>query len=404
MSTGELASLAIEFLIRSDADQTQENYERELQQEIRKLCNEFRLQSDSALSITLKQLRGLRLQEREAKALTVFRANFPELSGKHDSKVLELLGRLEGVERDAGRLEVIKAKVLRSNIHTVLKPLDHSWNTRFGLDQMQKPAEETQARASELLAERVASVEDFDGWERKVFALFEGVLVFDGTEIDLKPAGTIDPRQLRLYKRNWMNWCDVNRQRVIETMNNRDIDLESKPRTRTYNLNSQVRRLRTSNIQKSINMEIVMLERLQKQIYEETERNNSSERKSQLMEVYKQNSARLALLQRELQSERAPAYQNGLMPLPTSAADKSFKILVRRNGHEEFEGERTWRSKQDLLIEFGLWLISLQKVWDDSTTDLIISFESESPSGLTKVVFGTSSVAQAQEKIQLLTV
>jgi len=150
---------------------------------------------------------------------------------------------------------------------------------------MQRPADETQARASELLAERVSSVADFDGWERKVFALFEDVLVYNGTAIGMKPAGTIDPRQLRLYKRNWMNWCDLNRQRVVETMSNRDIDLESKPRTRTYNLSSQGRRLKVTTIQKSLNMEISMLEQLQKQIYEETQKNNSSERKFELMNV-----------------------------------------------------------------------------------------------------------------------
>lgn len=403
MSTGELASLAIEFLIRSDADQTQENYEKELQQRIRKLCDDFNLKSDSALGVTLKQLRSLRLQEREETALAIFRANFPELNGEPDSKVLELLGRVDDVERAAGRLEVVKARVLRSNIHTVLKPLDYSWNTRFGLDQMQRPADETQARASEILSERVNSVADFDGWERKVFALFEDVLVYSGNEVDMKPSGTIDPRQLRLYKRNWTNWCDLNRHRVVETMSNRDIDLESKPRTRSYNLNSQVRRLKTSNIQKSINMEIVMLEQLQKQIYEETQKNNSSGRRSELMDVYKQNSVRLAMLQKELESERAPAYQNGLMPLPTPDAVRSFKISIKRNGQEEFEGERTWRGKQELLAEFGPWLISLQRVWEDSTTELTISFEAQTPSGLSKVVFGSSSLAQAKDKIELLT-
>jgi len=402
MSTGQLASLAIEFLIRSDADRTQENYEKELQSQTRRLCKEFGLESSSALEVTLKQLRTLRLQERELKALLIFRANFPELNGEPDSKIIELLRRLEGVERDSGRLEVVKAKVLRSNIHTVLKPLDHSWNTRFGLDQMQRPAEEAQAMAAALLAERVSSVDDFHEWERKVFALFESVLVYDGPDIDLKPGGTIDPRQVRLYKRNWMNWCDVNKSRVIETMNNREIDLESKPRTRTYNLNSQLRRQKASNIQKSINMEMVLLEQLQKQIYEESKQNSSSDRKAKLMEVYKQNSARLAILQRDLQTERALPYQIGPMPLPTSEIVQNFKILVKRNGHDEFEGERTWRRRQDLLSEFAPWLHSLQRVWDDSITDLIISFESESISGVTKVVFGTSSADKAADKIQLL--
>jgi hypothetical protein len=400
MSTGHLASLAIEFLIRSDADSAQKNYENELKSQTRRLCEEFGLESNSALEVTLKQLRTLRLQEREVKALLIFRSNFPELNGEPDSKVIELIRRLESIERESGRLEVVKARVLRSNIHTVLKPLDHSWNTRFGLDQMQRPAEEAQAMAAALLAERVSSVDDFNGWERKVFALFESVLVYDGPDINLKPAGTIDPRQVRLYKRNWMNWCDVNKSRVIETMNNREIDLESKPRTRTYNLNSQLRRQKASNIQKSINMEMVLLEQLQKQIYEESKQNSSSDRKAELMEVYKQNSARLAILHKELQVEREMMLQGGLTALPKQETVQSYKTLVRRLGNEDLEGERTWQSKQELMSGFGPWVASLQRVWEDAASQLVITLESHSENS--KVLFAASSYTSAEQKIKSL--
>jgi hypothetical protein len=121
------------------------------------------------------------------------------------------------------------------------------------------------------------------------------------------------------------------------------------------------------------------------------------------MDVYKQNSVRLAILQKELESERATAYHNGLMPLPTPDAVKSFKISIKRNGQEEFEGERTWRGKQELLAEFGPWLVALQRVWDDSTTELTVSFEAQTPSGVSKVVFTSKSLAQAKDKIELLT-
>jgi len=100
--------------------------------------------------------------------------------------------------------------------------------------------------------------------------------------------------------------------------------------------------------------------------------------------------------------ERASALQNGLPSLPKPQIDENFRILVRLDHEPQFEGERTWRSKQDLLAEFGPWVTSLQKVWGNSASDLIFTFESTYASGVSKVLFTTSSVGAAAEKISLL--
>jgi hypothetical protein len=404
MSTGKRAMLAIEFLIRSDAVRTQEKYENELSKHVKKFCLNHSLASPVAVTITLKQLRTLRSSERESKALAAFRANFPELNSQPDAHILELLGLLEGLERESGRLEVVKAKVLRSNIHTVLKPLDSSWNTRFGLDQMRSigvSPELVQSRANELLEEVVTSESSLDQWERKVLDLFKDSLVYQG--LDEKPIGTIGLRPFRLYRHNWTEWCHENRTRVMDTMNDRGVDLESKPRTRNYNLNSQLRKEKASNTHKIIYMQRDLLDRLQKQIYEVPEGPESSIRKAELIDLYKQNTYKLALLEKELQVERELESKISLSSASNPQVKANFKLVVRRRGFEDLEGEKVWRRKEDLINEIGPWLKSLQEVWDDSTSDLVISFESETEAGANKVMFGTSSLSNAADKIKLLT-
>lgn len=370
MSTGYQVAAAIEYGVSIEVRETQKSYESRLELELEQIGRLGTIQSSMALKLTMRQIRTLRQKDRDENALAIFRSNFPESSNKSDEEIHLIIAELNNIERKAGRAEVMKTKIIRSNIHTVLKPLDEEWTSRFGIGLLQMSPSKIQARAEELLRVRVESAREFDVWQGKVFELFVDALVFRGyAGLETKPVGTVDPGQLRLYRRNWSEWCEKNSSKVLELASQKSIKELTENRTRSYNINAELRRI---NLFKS------------KLLHERME------------EVTKALSNEEPTNKFVFSDIAATANSSTL----DHASEYQLKVALSSN--QSFQAERLWADREDVLTQFESWVSSLLSVWSYDGTGLLITLNSKSAKGISKVEFQAISAPDALYKIKTL--
>jgi hypothetical protein len=370
MTTGYQIVAAIEYGVSMEVREIQENYETQLELELEQIGRLGAIQSSMALKLTMRQIRTLRQKDRDENALAIFRTNFPEVSNKSDHEIRVIIEELNNIERKAGRAEVMKTKIIRSNIHTVLKPLDEEWTSRFGIGLLQISPSIIQTRAEELLRVRVQNSRQFEVWQGKVFELFVDALVFRGyAGRESKPVGTIDPGQLRLYRRNWSEWCEKNSSKVLELASQKSIKELTENRTRSYNINAELRRI---NLFKSKNLH----ERIE--------------------EVSK------VLSKDEPANKFVLGGMSDLATLSTLGEASEYRLKVELSKNQSFQAERLWADRDDVLNQFESWVSSLLSVWGYDGTGMLIILNSRSAKGLSKVEFQAMSAPDALNKIRTL--
>ena len=356
---------AIEYCVSAEVRQAQKEYESRLDAALEEIGRLGSVQSSMALKLTMRQIRTLRQADRDENALAIFRTNFPDVANKSDEEVHLLIAELNNIERKAGRAEVMKTKIIKSNIHTVLKPLDKEWNTRFGVGLMQTSPSIIQERANDLLKVRVENQKQFDVWQGKVFELFVDALVFRGyAGRERKPVGTVDPGQLRLYRRNWSEWCERNSLRVLESASRTSVEELTKDRTRSYNINAELRRQA----------------RLQQSIMEKVRREYEA-------------------LEKQLETVDLPSKPSDpkSADLPPSASP--YKVVLRQKGENELEAERSWASRDLLTVQLLNWLDSITKAWGEDPQNCLMTLYCQNKSGTFKVDLLASSLQEASDKI-----
>jgi len=366
MLIGSQIAAAIEYGVAVEVREAQGAYETRLEAALEEIVRLGTIQSSMALKLTMRQIRTLRQRDRDENALAIFRTNFPEFEYKPDEEVRQIIAELNDIERKAGRAELMKTKIMKSNIHTVLKPLDHEWNSRFGMGLMQMSPSIVQKRAKDLLTVRVENPRQFDVWQGKVFELFVDVLVFNGyAGRDTKPVGTVDPGQLRLYRRNWSEWCEKNSYKVLEFASRKTIEELTKDRTRTYNINAELRR--QTKVQANLLRGEIMRSFKDLQQEKKIEDRNNSKRSKQL--------------------------ESSMLE------DNQYKIKISLPEKSDFAAERVWNNSADLKLQFVEWLDAIGKIWGVSDSVIRITFESLSPSSSSTVEFSAISSKEAFDKV-----
>jgi hypothetical protein len=369
MLTGSQIAAAIEYGVSVEVREAQKEYETRLEAALEEIGRLGSIQSSMALKLTMRQIRTLRQKDRDENALAIFRTNFPEFAYKSDSEVHLIIAELNNIERTAGRADVMKTKIIRSNIHTVLKPLDHEWNSRFGMGVMQISPSIIQKKAQDLLMARVESSKQFDVWQGKVFELFVDALVFRGyAGRESKPVGSVDPGQLRLYRRNWSEWCQKNSFKVMDFASKKTIEELTKDRTRTYNINAELRRQT----------------KLQANLF-----------RGELMRNYKELQQEKRIADRE--SSKRPKQGES-----SQIGDQRFKILLSLPEKESFSAERVWNSGADLKSQLVDWLDAIIRIWGEPQSPIRVTFESTSPSSVFKVDFSANSTKEVLDKVRAM--
>jgi hypothetical protein len=371
MLIGSQIAAAIEYGVAVEVREAQGAYETRLEAALEEIGRLGTIQSSMALKLTMRQIRTLRQRDRDENALAIFRTNFPEFEYKPDEEVRQIITELNDIERKAGRAELMKTKIMKSNIHTVLKPLDHEWNSRFGMGLMQMSPSIVQKRANDLLTVRVESPRQFDVWQGKVFELFVDALVFNGyAGRDTKPVGTVDPGQLRLYRRNWSEWCEKNSYTVLEFASRKTIEELTKDRTRNYNINAELRR--QTKIQQSLFLGEFKRGYKELQQQKKTEVRNLDNGKSQDNE--------------------------------TLSSASNFKVCLRLVDNFDLSAERVWNTEEALKLQLMAWVDAIRRVWGATDSPIRVTLESNSSSGVSRVEFLATFSREVLEKISAIVV
>jgi hypothetical protein len=79
-----------------------------------------------------------------------------------------------------------------------------------------------------------------------------------------------------------------------------------------------------------------------------------------------------------------------------------YQLKVALSSNQSFQAERLWSDREDVLTQFESWVSSLLSVWSYDGTGLLITLNSKSAKGISKVEFQAISAPDALYKIKTL--
>ena len=347
MASGSQAALAIRYLLEQEVLSQQREYEARLNEMILVLGSRFGLRDPRGISLALKQIRTLPLEERQRASLKILKMQFPQLMEISEEELMKLLEDLQMLERKAGRLHLNSARIRKSTILSIMRPIDERWVDSHPFVMQRMDEADFQKETADLKHFEIQNTEGLAVWQSKVFDLFLKVIVFDPyLNPELRElSGLVRVDQVRSYRRNWLAWFSLNAEKLMAFMLSKELEtsletlLESK---------------------KSAEIELRKSLRVLKERFDGF---------SQLPGTYKK-----------------------------SKSATEVKLGIRPQGYEELTATRIWNDVEDLRKSLKSWLESIEQIWGIDSPKLMISLAIQTSDTKANLVYTASSPEDAFAK------
>lgn len=347
MTQGRYYVEAIDLLLDAELHRINQERDEQVVSAIKDLVQPLGIDPRSRrLAGALRSIRTLRPGEDEERRLKVFKDRFVEFRLMGDAELSRLVVRLEERASDIDST-LYSARTRISTISTVMRPLATKWLERwreqlgdnFDYDGAAK-------RVNDLIQKDVTTDEQLSSWLQDVFDLFNDLVIFrkpreESLNPPKRPMGMVGEANLRIYVRNWAEWCQLNHE----------------------NLKKRAQQLAEGQV----------------------------------------GTAYLSSYRRPVDVRPdyvAPNVQSYQIQQQSTAQGLSYKVTVESTDAGAGEASRSWGSREAVLNEVADWLGIITSLWGESGTMVHVSITTTGPNGESSIRVPNKDAASAIQAVK----